>query len=204
MKRIRLTLFAIIALLAAACSTSKYVAESAPVINEITIVAPYSRVDVLETRTGKFFYSDSLSFVSEMMIGSTLETMGLPIVRVISVLGRSNQEALDQGYEAIADIQTSKLESARVSPAMQAFLSTYSTRYALLTFAEGFVRSNPNVYLGEGQIRYASNIFMALVDARTGKIVYYNRSCPEEADPVSGKSVSRRVKALAEGINVVR
>ena len=138
------------------------------------------------------------------MIGSTLETMGLPIVRVISVLGRSNQEALDQGYEAIADIQTNKLESARVSPAMQAFLSTYSTRYALLTYAEGFVRSNPHAYLGEGQIRYASNIFMALVDARTGKIIYYNRSCPEEADPVSGKSVSRRVKALAEGINVVR
>ena len=204
MKRIRLVFFAIIALLAAACSTTKYVGESTPVINEITIVAPYSRVDILDSKTDRFFYSDSLSFVSEMVIGSTLETMGLPIVRVISVLGRSNQEALDQGYESLADVQVSKIESVRIPSALHAFLSTYSTRYALLTYAEGFVRSNPSVFLGEGQIRYASNIFMALVDVKTGKVVYYNRSCPEEADPLNGKMVSRRVKALAEGINVVR
>ena len=55
-----------LAILTCACSAPRQAAETAPVINEIAIVAPYSRVDVLG-KDGYFHYSDSLSAVSELL-----------------------------------------------------------------------------------------------------------------------------------------
>lgn len=201
MKRISLVAIAVIALLSGACSTPKYVAETTPVIDEITLVAPYCRVNVLETN-GKFYYSDSLSFIGEMLIDAALETNGLPISKVVTVVGRSNQEALDRDYESMVDIKPGNLTNTRVPSALHAFLSLNATRYALLTYSEGFVRSNPKAHLGEDQIRYASDIYIMLADGRTGKIIYFNRSCPEEADPLGAKSITKRIKTLLEGLKI--
>ena len=201
MKRISLVAIAVIALLSGACSTSKYVAESTPVIDEITLVAPYCRVNVLE-RNNKFYYSDSLSFIGEMLIDAALETHGLPISKVTTVVGRSNQEALDRDYESMVDIDPLTASNTRLPSALHAFLSLNATRYALLTYSEGFVRSNPKAYLEEGQVRYASDIYLMLVDGRTGKIIYFNRSRPEEADPLSPKDITRRIKYLLEGLKI--
>lgn len=200
-KRISLVAIAAIALLSGACSTTKYVAESAPVIDEITLVAPYCRVNVLE-RDNKFYYSDSLSFIGEMLIDAALESQGLPIRKVITVVGRSNQEALDHDYESIVDFRPGNLTNTRIPSALHAFLSTNSTRYALLVYSEGFVRSNPGAVLFEGEIRYASNIYLMVADVRTGKIVYFKRSCPEEADPLSARNIPKRVKYLLEGLTI--
>ena len=92
--------------------------------------------------------------------------------------------------------------NTRLPSALHAFLSLNATRYALLTYSEGFVRSNPKAYLEEGQIRYASDIYLMLVDGRTGKIIYFNRSRPEEADPLSPKDITRRIKYLLEGLKI--
>ena len=192
-----------LATLTCACSAPKYVAETAPVINEITIVAPYSRVDVL-ANDGHFYYSDSLSAVSELLIGTTVETSGLPLNKVITVVGRSNQESLDRDYEWLASIEPRKLESTRLPSAMHAFLSTYSSRYALLVYSEGFVWEKLPVFVDGDLIRYESKIYLLVADTRTGRIVYFKRSCPEEADPLSPRYVPRRVKSLLEGLNVAR
>ena len=179
-----------LAILTCACSAPRQAAETAPVINEITIVAPYSRVDVLG-KDGYFHYSDSLSAVSELLIGTTIETAGLPFNKVITVVGRSNQEVLDRDYESLATID-------------HAFLSTYSSRYALLTYSEGFVWEKLPVFVDEEMKRYDSRIYLLVADTRTGRIVYFKRSCPEEADPVSSRFVPRRVKSLLEDLNVAR
>ncbi len=201
MKRIRLAVLAAIALISAACSTSRYVAESTPVVDEITLLAPYCRVNVLE-RDGKFYYSDSLSFIGEMLIDAAIEGHGLPIRKVITVVGRSNQAALDRDYESIVDFQPGNISNTRIPSTLHAFLTTNSTRYALMVYSEGFVRSNPHAVLGEGQIRHASDIYLVLADVRTGRIVYFNRSRPEEGDPLSAKMISRRIKLLLEGLPI--
>lgn len=201
MKRIRLAVLAAIALISAACSTSRYVAESTPVVDEITLLAPYCRVNVLE-RDGKFYYSDSLSFIGEMLIDAAIEGQGLPIRKVITVVGRSNQAALDRDYESIVDFQPGNISNTRIPSTLHAFLTTNSTRYALMVYSEGFVRSNPHAVLAEGQLRYASDIYLVLADVRTGRIVYFNRSRPEEGDPLSAKMISRRVKLLLEGLPI--
>lgn len=200
-KRIKLAAIAAVALISGACSTSRYVAESSPVIDEITLVAPYCRVNVLE-RDGKFYYSDSLSFIGEMLIDASIESRGLPIRKVTTVVGRSNQAALDRDYESIVDFQPGNLSNTRIPSTLHAFLTTNSTRYALMVYSEGFVRSNPHAVLGEGQIRYASDIYMLLADVRTGRVVYFNRSRPEEADPLSAKMIARRVNTLLEGLPI--
>lgn len=192
-----------LAILICACSAPRQAAETAPVINEITIVAPYSRVDVLG-KDGYFHYSDSLSAVSELLIGTTIETAGLPFNKVITVVGRSNQEVLDRDYESLATIDPRKLESTRLPSALHAFLSTYSSRYALLTYSEGFVWEKLPVFVDEEMKRYDSRIYLLVADTRTGRIVYFKRSCPEEADPVSSRFVPRRVKSLLEDLNVAR
>lgn len=200
-KRIKLVALAAVVLLSGACSTSKYVAESAPVVNEITLVAPYCRVNVLESNN-KFYYSDSLSFIGEMLIDAALESQGLPISKVITVVGRSNQAALDRDYESMVDFQPGNLANNRIPSALHAFLTTNSTRYALLVYSEGFVRSRAAAYLDNGLPAYASNIYLMVADVRTGKVIYFNRSCPEEADPLSAKTISRRVKYLLEGFTI--
>lgn len=201
MRRNKLLVAAV--LLACACSTPRYVPESAPVIDELTIVAPYSRVDVL-ARDGHFYYSDSLSAVSELLIGTTVESAGLPFRKVITVVGRGNQEALDADYESLSQIDPRKLESIRLPSALHAFLATYSSRYALLTYSEGFVWEKLPVFVDEDMIRYSSNIYLVVADTRTGRIVYFRRSRPEEADPLSPRYVPRRVKSLLEDLNVAR
>lgn len=199
----RNSLLVAIALLSCACSTSKHLPEPAPVINEITIVAPYSRVDILG-QDGHFHYSDSLSALSELLIGTTLESAGLPFTKVITVVGRSNQEVLDGDYESLAGINPKKLESTRLPPALHAFLSTYSSRYALLVYSEGFVWEELPVFVDEELIRYESKIYLVVADTRTGRIVHFKRSCPEQADPISARFVPRRVNSLLEGLNVAR
>ena len=190
-------------LIACACSSSRHATEAAPTIDALTIVAPYSRIDVL-AQDGNFYYSDSLSALSELLIGTTVETAGLPFNKVITVVGRSNQEALDRDYEWLASIDPRKVESTRLPSAMHAFLSTYSSRYALMVYSEGFVWEKTPVLIDEDMIRYESKIYLLVADTRTGRIVYFKRSCPEAADPLSGRYVPRRVKTLLEGLNVAR
>jgi hypothetical protein len=158
-------------------------------------VAPYSRIDCLVPYSN-FFYSDSLSALSEQLIIKAIEQQNLPVKKVVSVVGRSNQEALDGDYEWIKKLSIYEdLTKKRLPAAMHAFLSTQPCRYAMLVYSEGFVWSR-RITLEEDQRRYESNIWLLVADVRSGRLVFFNKSTPEEADPLSERDITRRITNL--------
>ena len=164
-------------------------------VDELTLVAPYSRIDCLVPYSN-FFYSDSLSALSEQLIIKAIEQQNLPVKKVVSVVGRSNQEALDGDYEWIKKLSIYEdLTKKRLPSAMHAFLSTQPCRYAMLVYSEGFVWSR-RITLEEDQRRYESNIWLLVADVRSGRLVFFNKSTPEEADPLSERDITRRITNL--------
>ena len=164
-------------------------------VDELTLVAPYSRIDCLVPYSN-FFYSDSLSALSEQLIIKAIEQQNLPVKKVVSVVGRSNQEALDGDYEWIKKLSIYEdLTKKRLPAAMHAFLSTQPCRYAMLVYSEGFVWSR-RITLEEDQRRYESNIWLLVADVRSGRLVFFNKSTPEEADPLSERDITRRITNL--------
>lgn len=158
-------------------------------------MAPYSRIDCLVPYSN-FFYSDSLSALSEQLIIKAIEQQNLPVKKVVSVVGRSNQEALDGDYEWIKQLSIYEdLTKKRLPSAMHAFLSTQPCRYAMLVYSEGFVWSR-RITLEEDQRRYESNIWLLVADVRSGRLVFFNKSTPEEADPLSERDITRRITNL--------
>ncbi len=158
-------------------------------------MAPYSRIDCLVPYSN-FFYSDSLSALSEQLIIKAIEQQNLPVKKVVSVVGRSNQEALDGDYEWIKKLSIYEdLTKKRLPAAMHAFLSTQPCRYAMLVYSEGFVWSR-RITLEEDQRRYESNIWLLVADVRSGRLVFFNKSTPEEADPLSERDITRRITNL--------
>jgi hypothetical protein len=184
-----------------ACSTAKSAVEDKPDIKEVTVVSPYSRI-YAAVRDEGLFYSDTLSMASEAIITDGLLECGLPVQRIISVVGNANQEALDADYEWLKEIRLNK--PGYIPPAMHAFLSVHSTRYAVLVYSEGFIWAKaPALYfLDEDYQRYDSRLYLCVVDTLTGKIVYYNRSEPESADPFAVVSVHKRIQTLLKNFNV--
>ena len=159
------------------------------------LVAPYSRIDCLVPNSN-FFYHDSLSALSESLIIKAITQQKLPIKDTVTVVGHSNQEALDGDYEWLKTLSIyDDLTKKRLPSAMHAFLSTQSCRYAMMVYSEGFVWSR-RIALGEDQRRYESNIWLLVADVRTGRLVYFNRSIPEEADPLSERDITRRITNL--------
>ena len=190
----------ILALLLCSCSTTHFIGEEKPVIDELTLVAPYCRIDCL-VPNADYYYSDSLSALAEALIVNALDQQKLPVSKTITVVGRSNQEALDRDYQWLKQLSPyDDLENRRLPAAMHAFLSMYSTRYAVLVYSEGFVWSR-RVALEEDMRRFESNIWLLVADVRTGRPVYFARSLPEEADPLSGKSIVRRITYMLEEFN---
>ena len=185
---------------ACACSASKSAVEEKPDIKEITMVAPYSRI-YAAVRDEGLFYSDTLSMTSEAIIADGVLESGLPVSRIISVVGNANQEALDADYEWLKGVRMKK--PGYVPPAMHAFLSVHSTRYAVLVYSEGFIWAKaPALYfLDEDYQRFDSRLYLCIVDSLTGKIVYYNRSEPETADPFAVGSIHRRIRNLIKSFN---
>lgn len=159
-------------------------------------MAPYCRIDCLVPNSN-YFYHDSLSALAENLIIKGIEQQGLPVGKTVSVVGRSNQEALDRDYQWLSTLSPyyDDLSTKRLPGAMQAFLSLNASRYAMLVYSEGFVWSRP-VALNEGQVRYESKIWLLVADVRTGRLVYFNRSLPEEANPLSEKDIARRIGFL--------
>lgn len=158
-------------------------------------MAPYSRIDCLVPYSN-FFYSDSLSALSEQLIIKAIEQQNLPVKKVVSVVGRSNQEALDGDYEWIKKLSIYEdLTKKRLPAAMHAFLSTQPSRYALMVYSEGFVWSR-RITLEEDQLRYESKIWLLVADVRSGRLVFFNKSTPEEADPLSERDITRRITNL--------
>ena len=183
------------------CATTHYVGEEKPVIDQLTLVSPYSRIDLLRKNL-QFEYSDSVSVMSEALIGRAIIETGVKIGKTITVVGRSNQEDLDRGYEWLATLSPYKLEEERLPGALHAFLSLNSSRYALLVYSEGFVWEEKPVSIDEEMISYESRIYLLVADALTGRIVYFDRSVPEEADPLNYKHLQRRINHLMEELNV--
>ena len=159
------------------------------------LVSPYCRIDCLVPNSN-YFYHDSLSTLAEALIIKGIEQQNLPIRQTVSVVGRSNQETLDRDYEWLKNLSPyDDLTKKRLPSAMQAFLSTKPCRYALMVYSEGFVWSR-RITLEEDQLRYESKIWLLVADVRTGRLVYFNRSLPEEADPLSERDITRRITYL--------
>lgn len=161
----------------------------------MTLVAPYCRIDCLVPYSN-FFYHDSLSTLAEALIIKGIEKQELPIKQVVSVVGRSNQEDLDHDYEWLKKLSPfDDLTKKRLPSAMQAFLSTKPCRYALMVYSEGFVWSR-RITLEEDQRRFESKIWLLIADVRTGRLVYFSKSAPEEADPLNERDIARRISNL--------
>jgi len=188
-------------LLLCSCSSARKAAEQQPVIDQITIVDPYCRIDAM-FKDFTFLYSDSLSMRAEQLIVEAVAATKIPLARRLSVVGRSNQEQLDYDYEWLKEIRPIKVYDTYLPPAMHAFLSMYSTRYALLIYSEGFVWATRPVFTEEEMLAFESKIYLLVADVKTGKIVYYRRSVPEEANPLSERMIKRRIASLLEDLNV--
>ena len=167
-------------------------------IDELTLLAPYSRIEHL-TDKGEFKYSELYSQAAETAIIVALDSLKLPITRIASVVGRSNQEQLDAEYEHLAEIHPHDLPAEHIGPALQAYLSMYATRYVLMVYSEGFFWDKSNmgdIFLNR------SDLYLAVADTRTGKIIYFNRSLPEDGNPLNVNQVYRRIKRLRHDLNI--
>jgi len=173
--------------------------EERPVIDSLLLVEPYSRIDAL-VPGGMAEYSDSLSTLSNSIISTAIIESGLPVKAITSVVGHPKQEQLDADYETLANINPFKLEDLYLPPAMHSYLATLPYRYVMLVYSEGFVWTKRVLFLDEDQLRYQSHIYLAVADSRSGQIVYFNRSVPEEADPLNMKNVMKRVNLLLKDL----
>ena len=45
-------------------------------------------------------------------------------------------------------------------------------------------------------MRYESKIWLLVADVRSGRLVFFNKSTPEEADPLSERDITRRITNL--------
>lgn len=176
--------------------------EEKPAIDSLLLVEPYSRIDALIPR-GMAEYSDSLSSLSNNIISTAIFDSGLPVKAITTVVGHPYQEQLDAEYESLKDINPYKLENLYLPSTMHSYLATLPYRYVMLVYSEGFVWSRNVVFLDEDQLRYESHIYLAVADTRSGKIIYFNRSVPEESNPLNAKLVTKRVgwllKELKDG-----
>ena len=75
----------------------------------------------------------------------------------------------------------------------------YATRYVLMVYSEGFFWDKSNmgdIFLNR------SDLYLAVADTRTGKIIYFNRSLPEDGNPLNVNQVYRRIKRLINDLKI--
>ena len=217
MKPSHLLFLPLCAFLLASCGTARYFAGFKPeeAKGNMALVGPASCIYYLD-KDNRESYDDSLSLVSQTMITNLVDELGIPV---------SGQFQLDsvQKEEAVAFMRylvtynPKQLGFLPIPELLDEVLETGGARYGLLVYAEGMTRDGKgllkevakDVLLGTmatvlsggavvasgSAAIYASNLYAAVLDAQTNRIVFYNQS-PQEGHPLKPNQVRKQLSSL--------
>lgn len=201
----------------AACSPTRYFAGSAP--SELALLDPVTYISHVE-RNGELVPNDSLSIRSAEMLTRVFTSIGLPVARIVPVDYWGNEGHLLPFLEQLPAVDVRQLKRSPVPEPIRQLLQEHGQRYGLLVYADGFTRDELNYAKGVavgaalgvlGLIlsgghqahlnlpnKFGSHIFVMVVDAEANQVVFYNKSTPDEANPMSEKQLRQQVRKLMQ------
>lgn len=209
----KVVFIALTALLLCSCAATRYSSGvSASTARPMALVEPYSEIFFLPEK-GDFVEDSRNSELSQELLSSIVK---LNCPGVESVINRG--DAFGRELSSIANVKIKKLEWTKVAPGICELLRKSGYRYGVLVYATGFTRDDKGfmksaiggallgiatavLTLGMVSVygvsyKYASNVYIMVVDAQTDKVVYYDKSTINGEDPVSFNGLKRQVKRI--------
>lgn len=203
----------------AACSPSRYFAGTVP--PELALLEPVTYISHVE-RDGELVPNDSLSIRSAEMLTRVFTSIGLPVAGIVPVDYWGDDGDLLPYLEQLPAVDARHLKRSPVPEPIRQLIQEQGHRYGMLVYADGFTRDEINyakgvavgaalgvlgLVLSGGRYaninipnKFGSHIFVMVVDAEANQVVFYNRSTPDEANPMSEKQLRQQVRKLMNNL----
>lgn len=215
-KRIFLFVFAFAAL--SSCGTTRYVSDiSAAQAVPMVLIHPYSQLEYVQSNGDVTNDAPSSRDAEEILV----QSVRIQFPEVSSVIGTDdvvNTEDIRSSLSALPYVNVKTIGSSAVPAAVRNLILENGGRYGVLVYSDGFTRDIKNyrksvakdvflavvttvVSLGTitmigSSYKYGSHVYLMVVDAAEDRVIYYDKSIPEEANPLSQKSINRQVAAI--------
>ena len=211
------TLFALlmVALAVSSCGTARYYAGFTPASagRDMALLGPVSGIFYLDEKNTESF-SDSLSLESEELIADMLSQIDAPVSDRIK-LDEGCQEEAAAFMDYLKNYNPKKAGDLPIPILLDNLLEAEGQRYGLIILSQGMTRDRKGyvkeavkgavmgiatailslgmVSVYSAPIRNVSHIYVAIIDSEEDRLVFYNKSTPQESDPFKPESVRRQL-----------
>lgn len=213
-----LFLLLLVTLAVSSCATVRYYGGFTPETagNDMVLMGPTSYQYYLD-RDRQESFSDSLSALSETLIAGLVDQLGVPVSGRIDLDTDQKEEAAAY-IRYLASRDPKERDQYRIPDILDQALEAEGCRYGLLLFAQGMTRDSKGyakevtksaliavatAVLSLGTMtmypsadHFASQIFAAVLDAETDRLVFYNMTKPEEVHPLHPGPVRDELRAV--------
>lgn len=203
--------------LTASCSVTKYAADvPAAEVYPIALIEPLSYIEVMQ-KDHQMYVDDTLSAESSRLLAGILQEH-LPIDCVIPVEYDGEMAA---EVNVLPGIESRILFSATIPVKTRQLILDSGHRYGAIIFANGFTRERGSyasdmakgVILGiatailtMGAVtsygiptKSISQLSLMIVDAEADRVIYYNRTKPQELEPLNEKNLRSQIRGILKG-----
>ena len=217
MKHFHLPVIALVAIVVASCSTTKYVSKSdLETINDVAVFTPFTYITWQEGKNG-VQYSDSLSFVCAQLITRSIQGSALPTGELVDI-EFSDDEVYQSALASLRDINAKKAGEAAVPEPLLRLLRDNGQRYGVFVFSNGFMKDGKNyakavaagavlgvltavLTMGTAvaytvPVKNSFTVWTAVVDSSTDRIVFYNTGVFEDGNPTKEEHVRKVIDRL--------
>ena len=215
-KRIIIFAFAVAALWS--CGTTRYVSDiTAAQAVPMVLIHPYSQLEYVQSN-GDVTNDAPSSRDAEKLLAQCVRIQFPEVSSVIDTDDVTNPEDILNPLSALPFVNVKKLDSSAVPVAIRNLILDNGGRFGVLVYSEGFTRDIKNyrrsvakdvllavvttvvsfgaVTMIGSSSKYGSHVYLMVVDAVENRIVYYDKSIPEDANPLSQKTVNRQIAAI--------
>jgi hypothetical protein len=220
----KIVLFLCIAVLCAACSTSKFsTSDVKPVeITEMLKIEPFSYISFIE-RGNQGVISDSISRISKAVLNESLgtfsERLRLSPVEIILADSVERHKLEEELRILITTADRNKnVQNIPITPVVSSLLSTSGKRFGLIIVQNGFTRTRSNyggqvaAQIGIGiltgvltgrsyyqnPIKANSILYAMIVDNQNKNVAFYNKNVLQDKEPVEKEHIIRQLNKVFE------
>lgn len=200
------------------CASMRYVSDvEAAQARPMTLIKPLSHMEYIQSN-GDIVNDIPSSDEASQLLASLVQVHFPEISSVIDTHDVKDEEGINYCLRALAGVNVKSLKSSTLPDSIKDLIMDDGGRYGVLVYSEGFTRDKNNyrkavvgnVLLGivtaiisfgavsmyGVPILHESNVYLMVVDAKEDRVIYYDKSTPQEANPLDSKSVSRQLKAI--------
>ena len=210
----RSLLFALITISFFSCYAPKSFTHAVPTF-EMSDILPLEALTYIQLieRGSRMVYSDSLSERSCYMIHDALKnTAQIPLSDTIYFWDRNDLKTVEHEIQFLIKHAriANKNQQVAITPTIYEAIKSSGKRFGLITYSEGFKRSNNN-YVGQivlgvligvatmGTVMYmpyksSSTMSFIIVDVEKDEVSFFGSSVRQDVDPLNPKLIDLQIK----------